>query len=215
MATSRIYLFRKNTVRLGWGNSARKRPRGGKNRRPGRCERRSWEQLNAHSEQLNATMCRQGTVLVAFTLTSHQEFCFFADGCDCKQLSPVSERGEFTSSEFINPFHCRSNSGGGRGIRTPERKSALKHPNDTVFSFSTHRTENFLSRETPDFIGFLYFLSTESFNHIGLQCSAATMDANSPTHAGAFGLTQRQTEYIKTAMISTDRIPPQTSPTTR
>ena len=57
--------------------------------------------------------------------------------------------------------------------------------------------------------------STESFNHIALQCSAATMDANSPTHAGAFGLTQRQTEYIKTAMISTDRIPPQTSPTTR
>ena len=30
-------------------------------------------QLNAHSEQLNATMCRQGTVLVAFTLTSHQK----------------------------------------------------------------------------------------------------------------------------------------------
>ena len=57
--------------------------------------------------------------------------------------------------------------------------------------------------------------STESFNHIALQCSAATMDANSPTHAGAFGLTQRQTEYIKTATISTDRIPPQTSPTTR
>ena len=39
---------------------------------PGRRGRRSWEQLNAHSEQLNATMCRQGTVLVAFTLTSHR-----------------------------------------------------------------------------------------------------------------------------------------------
>ena len=73
MATSRIYLFRKNTVRLGWGNSARKRPRGGQNRRPGRRKRRFWEQLNANSEQLNATMCRQGTVLVAFTLTSHRK----------------------------------------------------------------------------------------------------------------------------------------------
>ena len=58
---------RKNTVRLGW-----ERPRGEENRRPRRRRRRSWEQLNAHSEQLNATMCRQGTV--AFTLTSHQKY---------------------------------------------------------------------------------------------------------------------------------------------
>ena len=59
-------------MRLGWGNFALKRPRGGQNRLPGRCERRFWEQLNAHSEQLNATMCHQCTDLVAFTLGSHE-----------------------------------------------------------------------------------------------------------------------------------------------
>ena len=37
---SRIYLFRKNMMRLGWGNFALKRPRGGQNRLPRRCERR-------------------------------------------------------------------------------------------------------------------------------------------------------------------------------
>ena len=67
---SRIHLFRKNTMRTGWGDFALKRPRGGQNRLPGRGERQLSEQLNAHSEQPNATMCHQGTKLVAFTLGS-------------------------------------------------------------------------------------------------------------------------------------------------
>jgi len=68
---SRIYLFRKNMVRTGWGNFVLKRPRGGPNRPPGRGKRHLSEQLNAHSEELNATMCHQGTELVAFTVGSH------------------------------------------------------------------------------------------------------------------------------------------------
>ena len=80
---SRIYLFRKNMMRLGWGNFALKRPRSGQNRLPGRRERRFWEQLNAHSEQLNATMCHQGTDLVAFTLGSHQ----FTEICEMPKIT--------------------------------------------------------------------------------------------------------------------------------
>ena len=57
-------------VRLGWGNFALKQPSGGRNRRSGRRERHLPEQLNAHSEELNATMRHHGTELVAFTLTS-------------------------------------------------------------------------------------------------------------------------------------------------
>ena len=70
--TGRIYLFRKNMVRPGWGNHALKRGR--RHTSPPRTTilERFSEQLNAHSEQLNATMCRQGTDLVAFTLTSHR-----------------------------------------------------------------------------------------------------------------------------------------------
>jgi hypothetical protein len=35
------------------------------------------EQLNAYSEELNATMCHNDTDLVSFTLGSHPFFSFF------------------------------------------------------------------------------------------------------------------------------------------
>ena len=83
-------------MRLGWGNFALKRPRGGQNRLPGRCERRFWEQLNAHSEQLNATMCHQGTDLVAFTLGSHQTFC-------CRHLTHGSHLPRHSAETITTP----------------------------------------------------------------------------------------------------------------
>ena len=68
--TGRIYLFRKNMVRPGWGNHALKRGR--RHTSPPRTTilERFPEQLNAHSEQLNAAMCHHDTILVAFTLGS-------------------------------------------------------------------------------------------------------------------------------------------------
>ena len=77
--TGRIYLFRKNMVRPGWGNHALKRGR--RHTSPPRTTilERFSEQLNAHSEQLNATMCHHDTILVAFTLGSDlANFDFFA-----------------------------------------------------------------------------------------------------------------------------------------
>ena len=67
----RIYLFRKNMVRLGWGNYAFKQARMGMSTPETDLRRCFSEQLNAHSEQLNATMRHHGTELVAFTLGSH------------------------------------------------------------------------------------------------------------------------------------------------
>lgn len=73
--TGRIYLFRKNMVRPGWGNHALKRGR--RHTSPPRTTilERFPEQLNTHSEQLNATMCHHDTILVAFTLGSDHELC--------------------------------------------------------------------------------------------------------------------------------------------
>jgi hypothetical protein len=68
---SRIYLFRKNMVRLGWGSYAFKQARMGMSTPETDLRRRFSEQLNAHSELLNATMRHLGTELVAFTLGSH------------------------------------------------------------------------------------------------------------------------------------------------
>ena len=53
---SRICLFRKNMVRLGWGSYAFKQARMGMSTPETDLRRRFSEQLNAHSEQLNATM---------------------------------------------------------------------------------------------------------------------------------------------------------------
>ena len=69
---SRIYLFRKNMVRLGWGSYAFKQARMGMSTPETDLRRRFSEQLNAHSEQLNATMRHLGTESVAFTLGRHQ-----------------------------------------------------------------------------------------------------------------------------------------------
>jgi hypothetical protein len=74
---SRIYLFRKNMVRLGWGSYAFKQARMGMSTPETDLRRRFSEQLNAHSELLNATMRHLGTELVAFTLGSHLEFIHF------------------------------------------------------------------------------------------------------------------------------------------
>ena len=73
-------------VRLGWGNFALKQPSGVRNRRSGRRERHLSEQLNAHSEELNATMRHHGTELVAFTLTSDQLW----EVVDLKTLLPFA-----------------------------------------------------------------------------------------------------------------------------
>ena len=67
----RIYLFRKNMVRLGWGSYAFKQARMGMSTPETDLRRRFSEQLNAHSELLNATMRHLGTELVAFTLGRH------------------------------------------------------------------------------------------------------------------------------------------------
>ncbi len=67
-------------VRLGWGNYARKR--GWMPTSPSRTTllKRFPEQLNAHSEQLNATMGHHGTELLAFTLGSdHFTFRLLVD----------------------------------------------------------------------------------------------------------------------------------------
>ena len=58
-------------MRLGWGSYAFKQARMGMSTPETDLRRRFSEQLNAHSELLNATMRHLGTELVAFTLGSH------------------------------------------------------------------------------------------------------------------------------------------------
>ena len=98
---SRIYLFRKNMVRTGWGNFALKRPRGGPDRLHGRGKRQLSEQLNAHSEELNATMRHHGTELVAFTLGSDLIF----PRMPCPHVScdvlPITSRTKSHRSSYL------------------------------------------------------------------------------------------------------------------
>ena len=64
---------------------------------------------HAHSEQLNATMCHQGTVLVAFTLTSHQSKPLRRPGvCDADFVRTVIQRhsGSPTRTRGLSPPGC-------------------------------------------------------------------------------------------------------------